>query len=358
MKILRIYTKLPPLKGGMEKHIFNLSKTQLEQKHHVKVFYNDGESISENDEKISIYKFYKIKPQVIGIVLFHLCIVFKLFFNPKKYDIVHIHGDWSSLLFYKIIKKLTSAKIVVLSLHDQLTKKYVHQKILPKLVKNIDLIFSTGFDAANELKILTNQNVIVQPSGINDIFFEKFDKSFEYSRFKIITVANLFSKKNISLILDISESLPQCDFVIVGSGPEEKYLRSLIKEKKIKNVNMVGFKTPIEVKNYYDNSDCYLLTSFAEGTPTSSLEAMACGLPIVSSTAGGLNHIVKEYENGFIVDNFEKSRYIEKIELLKSNILLRKQIYKNNITLSVKYNWSNVSFNITKEMENNLNEKE
>ena len=50
MKILRIYTKLPPLKGGMEKHIYSLTKLQIENQHFVKIFFNDGEKVSPNDE--------------------------------------------------------------------------------------------------------------------------------------------------------------------------------------------------------------------------------------------------------------------------------------------------------------------
>ena len=71
MKILRIYTKLPPLKGGMEKHIYNLTKLQIRDNHFVKVFFNDGEEISQNDEKICKLKLHRLKPQIIGFFIFY-----------------------------------------------------------------------------------------------------------------------------------------------------------------------------------------------------------------------------------------------------------------------------------------------
>jgi len=43
-------------------------------------------------------------------------------------------------------------------------------------------------------------------------------------------------------------------------------------------------------------SDCYLPTSLAKGTPTSTLEALSYGLPIVSSSTGGIENIVKDYK--------------------------------------------------------------
>lgn len=78
---------------------------------------------------------------------------------------------------------------------------------MPKLVQDVDLIFSTGYDTANELEKLSGKKVIVQPSGINEIFFQEFEKSFESKSF---TVANLFPKKNIEFVLKIAQELKEC----------------------------------------------------------------------------------------------------------------------------------------------------
>ena len=96
------------------------------------------------------------------------------------------------MLFIKFLKKLTNAKLIVLSLHDQLTFKYTHQRLLPSLVQSVDLIFSTGYDTAQELERLSGKKVIVQPSGINEIFFEEF----ENDKFTIVT---FFLRKILSL---------------------------------------------------------------------------------------------------------------------------------------------------------------
>jgi glycosyltransferase involved in cell wall biosynthesis len=341
----------------MEKHIYNLTTFQNENGHNVSVYYYDGENVSKNDVKIKTLNNYNIKPQFINILAFYSSICLKLIFKKKQFDIIHIHGDWSSLLFVKLLKKLTSAKVVVLSLHDQLTQKYIHQKLLPSLVQDVDLIFSTGYDTAKELEKLSGKKVIVQPSGINEIFFEEFEKNFDNDRFTIVTVANLFPKKNIELVLQIAQELKECKFIIVGDGSQRAVLENIIKIQNISNVELVGFKSAVGVKEYYQQSDCYLLTSFAEGTPTSALEAMACGLPIVSSNAGGLGNIVKEYENGFVIEDFDKSRYIQMLKLLKDDIDLRKKMFESNKRVAENYRWDNVAQNITKRMEEVLIEK-
>jgi glycosyltransferase involved in cell wall biosynthesis len=348
---------LPPKVGGMEKHIYNLSKIQSTF-HDVKVIFNYGEKVNQKDTKVLPHiKLFKIRPLFIGIILFYLAVITKLLFKKESFDIIHIHGDWSSLLFVKLLKKLTKAKIVVLSLHDQLTEKYTHQRLLPNLVQDIDLIFSTGYDTAKELERLSGKKVIVQPSGISEIFFEEFEKKYENDKFTIVTVANLFPKKNIELVLEIAKELKECKFVIVGDGTHRSVLENIINIQNILNVELVGFKSSEEVREYYQQSDCYLLTSFAEGTPTSALEAMACGLPIVSSNAGGLGNIVKDYENGFVINDFDKSRYIQMLQLLKNNVDLRKKIFEINRALAQHYKWDNVAQNITNKMKEVLNEK-
>jgi glycosyltransferase involved in cell wall biosynthesis len=277
--------------------------------------------------------------------------------KKEKFDVIHIHGDWSSLIFAKIIKKLTKAKIIVFSIHGQLTRKFTHQKLLPKLIKNVDLIFSTGYDTGKKLEKLSGKKVIVQPSGIDEIFFEPFEKKFTNKNFTVITVANLFPKKNLELVLEIAKQMKDIKFIIIGDGPCRNNLENKKEKESIYNVELLGFKSPKEIKNFYQNSDCFLLTSLAEGTPTSALEAMACGLPIISSNAGGLEHIIRDYENGFVINNFDKYKYIEKIKLLKNDIDLRKKIFFNNKKLAQNYKWEVVAKNITDQIKKVLSEK-
>jgi glycosyltransferase involved in cell wall biosynthesis len=357
MKILRLYYKLPPMKGGMEKHIYFLTKFQ-NISDEVTVFFNQGDAISSNDEKIlPCIKLYKIKPLFIGVFIFYFLIIFKLLFNRKKFDSIHIHGDWSALVFIRIIKKLTQAKIVAFTSHGLITNSYTHRKFLPMSLQNVDLIFTTGHESAGIVQKMVNKQVIIQPSGINNIFFKASEKHFENDKFTLVTVANLVPVKNINLILEIAKNLPDIKFLIVGEGPEKEMHENAIKSNKLKNVKLVGFKSPVEIKKIYNESDCFLLTSLAEGTPTSALEAMTSGLPIVASNAGGLNNIVIDCINGFVIDNYEIKNYVDKIKLIRDNIELRKTIYHNNKEISENFRWDKVAHRITSLIKECMNDK-
>jgi len=351
MKILRIYTRLPPLKGGMEKHIYNLTNEQNKLGHEVSVYFNKGTRISSRDVQISKLSL-ETKPRVIGIIVFYILITLKLFLKKEKFDVIHIHGDWSSLVFAKLIKKLTKANVLAFSIHDDIKDSFLYKVLISKLLKPVDVIFSTGYAAAKKIEMFTKKKVIVQPSGINKIFFESKARSVKDSDFTVITVANLVPKKNLNLVLDIAKELPSMNFIIVGEGNEREKLQSRIDLENISNLKLLGYKSPLELNTLYRQSNIFLLTSFKEGTPTSILEAMACGLPIVSSNAGDIKNIIRDDVNGFILDNWVKQKYI--------NILLKFQnksfveIRKNNIEYAKEYKWEYVSSQITNVLRNKI----
>ena len=345
MKILRLYTRLPPLPGGMENHIAQLTREQIKLGHEVSIYFNQGSCVTSNDIQITKLPLHKIKPQFIGILLFYFLVFIRLLINRDKFDIVHIHGDWSSLVFSKLIKMLVRADKVIITIHDQISDKLFQQKALSLGLCFVDIIFTTGFEAANQLEKLTSKKIIVQPSGVNEIFFSDFNRNFENEKFTVVTVANLFAKKNIELILEIAKVLKKFKFILVGDGNHRKVLENIIQRNNIDNVELVGFKSAEVVRKYYYESDCYLLTSLSEGTPTSILEAMACGLPIVSSNAGGVKSILGKH-NCVVESSNNNHQFIDCLSKFSVNLKLRCDVSAKNRMQSKKYAWKNVAKNI------------
>jgi glycosyltransferase involved in cell wall biosynthesis len=354
MKILRIYIQLPPNPGGMENHISMLTKIQNESDE-VTLYFNSGNSITERDQMIfSNYKLSNIKPSFFAFFIFYFGIILKLMFKNRKFDVIHIHGDWSSLIFIKILKILSKAKVVVFTIHGLISNSYPHRKFLPVLLKHVDLIFTTGYESGGVIQKMVDKHVVIQPSGVKNIFFQSSGKHSENEEFTVVTVANLLPVKNINFVIEIAKELPNIRFLIVGDGPERFFHQKSIERNNLLNVKLLGFKSPEEIKKIFDESDCFLLTSLAEGTPTSILEAMACGMPIISSNAGGLEKIINNNVNGLIIKNFDKEEFIRAIEEFKNNSKLREIISKNNIKLAEHYKWENVAFNITHETHQHL----
>ena len=360
MKILRIYIKVPPCAGGMEQHIKNLTLKQLNQGHYVMLAFNEGDKITASDMKIAGFiKLQKIKPQFLSFFLFHFFLVIELFLNRRKVDLIHIHGDWSSLLFVKPIKYLTRACKVVYSNHGHINVNNMSFRLLIFLLKQTDMIHCTGIETADILERHTSKKVFFQPSGIRDNFqYQDINKRLQKRRNNIIlTVANLVPVKNILFIFHLASKLQDMSFYIVGAGALRMFFEEEINRRDLRNVFLMGAKDDYELAKLYERADLFLLTSYKEGFPTVVMEAMYFGLPIVSSNAGQISNLLKNDVNGFIIDDFIEENYINAINNIYFNNMLYDSIAQNNINLAGEFTWEKCANNISRNMMEILEDK-
>lgn len=352
MKVVRLYYRIPPEKGGMEQHIKRLSEEQRKLGFGAFIYFNQGEKTSLNDiQVIKWMRLSKIKPEILRVIIFQLGVIFHMLRKGVFFDVLHIHGSYNSLLFVSALKKISRAKVVCFSIHSSIKDNFINNKLFPILLKRVDVVFTTGYDVCLFLGKRSTAKVIFQPSGIEDLYskpdtFSPISLSKVENR-QIITVANLRKAKNLEMIIRIALHLSTFHFIIIGDGPEKERLQNVIEQKHISNIELKGFLPKGSIKNELDASFLFLLTSFEEGTPTALLEAMARGLPIITSPAGGIEFLVKDGINGFVIKSWEREDYIEKIHLLKTDSNLYASISKNNLELSKEFNWTNIAKRIS-----------
>jgi glycosyltransferase involved in cell wall biosynthesis len=97
-----------------------------------------------------------------------------------------------------------------------------------------------------------------------------------------------------------------------------------------------------EIPAYMASADVFVLPSLSEGFGIVALEAMAMGLPIVATKVGGLLEIIKDGENGFLVEPRNPVEIAEKCALLLTNDDLRTSISRNNREKAKDYSWEKV----------------
>lgn len=122
---------------------------------------------------------------------------------------------------------------------------------------------------------------------------------------RYISVGALYNIKNYSFLIDAFNILQQtcCNVKldIIGTGEQKDQLQTKIEELGLRDkIKLLGNQD--NVFDYLKKADVYCCSSLVEGLPLSVLEAMATGLPVVSSNAGGVVDIVKNELNGFIVE--------------------------------------------------------
>lgn len=348
MKILRIYLRLPPAIGGMENHILQLTNQQRGLGINVSLAFNDGDKTNEEDIQIlKKHKLYSKYSFLFSIFIFYFLLILSLFRNSKKYDLIHIHGDWSSFIFAATIKKISKAKVINFSMHGSTKSHSSLQKLLLKYsLKSADIVFSTGFENYEWVKPYCKKAVF-QPSGVSKVFFNANSKTENRKSFKIITVGNLFPVKNTKMIIKIAAKLPEIEFVIIGEGPEYISLQELKSSFNCRNVVFKGLLSKEEINTEFLKSSVFLFSSILEGTPTVIMEAMTCGLPIITSNAGKVESIITNGVNGFTIQNYDIENYVEKILELKNDEELCKIISHNNMEKSTQFSWDKVANSIT-----------
>src|SRR3989344_137148 len=118
--------------------------------------------------------------------------------------------------------------------------------------------------------------------------------------------------------------------VIIGSGPEEKNLKMMIKNMRLeKKVYLVGPKSHVELAVYMAAAEMFVLNTAYEGFSHDILEAMLAGLPGITTPAGGNKEIIHQGENGFMVKYNDEFNMIEAIKTVWNTPELRQRFIAN-----------------------------
>jgi glycosyltransferase involved in cell wall biosynthesis len=124
-------------------------------------------------------------------------------------------------------------------------------------------------------------------------------------------VPRLFSNRNLEPLYNVEctlrgfalvqQRVPSASLAIVGDGSERPRLESLARSLGLRNVEFVGRVPPDHMAGFYDRGEIYVNSPNIDNMPSSILEAFACGLPVVTTDAGGIPFIVDDGRNGLMV---------------------------------------------------------
>jgi len=173
----------------------------------------------------------------------------------------------------------------------------------------------------------------------------------------VLNVGRLSVKKGADVLLKamkgLMETYPNLALVIVGSkwygtNEEDDYVKSVKRLAKSLSgpVIFTGFVPPAGIPPYYNMGDVFVCTSqWNEPVARVHFEAMAAGLPIITSNRGGNPEVVKDGENGFVVDEYNNpDAFRRQIARLLDDPEAAEKMGMNGRRLAEeKYNWKRVA---------------
>ncbi len=140
----------------------------------------------------------------------------------------------------------------------------------------------------------------------------------------------------------IQKKFPQASLKVAGDGSQRPMLERLAKDLQLRRTTFIGQVNPAVIADVYDSADVYLNGSEIDNQPLSILEAFSCGLPIVTTDAGGIPDMVKGGETGIVVSRDDSSQMAEGAIMLLENPEFAKQMIERGRLECLKYSWEAV----------------
>jgi colanic acid/amylovoran biosynthesis glycosyltransferase len=147
---------------------------------------------------------------------------------------------------------------------------------------------------------------VIRPAVDARFFAPAAVKRSDDQTYRIITTGSLIWRKGYEYALEAVRSLKDMGipvrFEIVGDGQErQRLLYTIYDLDLVENVDLSGRLSPEKVRERLQQADVFLLSSLSEGISNAALEAMACGLPVVTTNCGGMGEAITDGVEGFVV---------------------------------------------------------
>jgi glycosyltransferase involved in cell wall biosynthesis len=140
----------------------------------------------------------------------------------------------------------------------------------------------------------------------------------------------------------IQAKVPEASLKVVGDGSQRPSLEALASDLGLQNITFTGQVDPNSIFDVYDAADIYLNGSEIDNQPLSLLEAFACGLPIVTTDAGGIPFMVIDGKTGMVVPRGDYQQMADRALRLLNDSALTKTIVEQGRQECRKYAWESV----------------
>ncbi|TCL59415.1 glycosyltransferase involved in cell wall biosynthesis [Kineothrix alysoides] len=186
-----------------------------------------------------------------------------------------------------------------------------------------------------------NKKAIILKNSLNPAFIKE---SYEGEREKqIVAVGRLDANKNHEMIIrafaEISDRYPDYKLIIYGEGP--------LRQKLTEYADDLGLSEQVELPGAISNvaeaiykASAFILSSYSEGMPNTLLEAMALGIPVISTDCppGGPRELIVHGENGLLVPPGDWEKLAENLQKLLDNIDYAKKMGRNASKVKEEFN--------------------
>jgi len=273
---------------------------------------------------------------------------FKLLRKTQKRILfqLHPHPAYIRGLFLDEIEHLPASRTSLEQEHE-LKGDDKHFDLLSKEAKYADKIYCASSFTKYTLEVsgIINDKIKVVPYGVDLKSFPYFDRNRQKATtINVLFVGSLNQRKGVFYLLEAIDLLQQAGIPvtleIIGRGIFDEELLALFDIKQIKIGQNVSFESLIEA---YKNADVFVLPSLCEGFGQVILEAMATGLPIITTEHTSGPDLIENGKEGFVLPIRDSQSIVDKIEYMFRNPLIRQNMGRAAYAKSRQFSWGRFS---------------
>jgi glycosyltransferase involved in cell wall biosynthesis len=334
--------------GGAEVYVHELAKRWVRDGYQVTVFCgNDGHNLRyevlDGVEVVRRGGFYFV------YVWAFLYYIFKF---RGLYDV--IVDCENAVPFFTPLYASEKTYLLIHHVHTSVFKKsliwplarlaeFLESNLMPYVYDDVPIItVSPSSKEEIEAANLTNKPISIIYNGVDLEYFTPEQKDAQPM---VMFLGRLKRYKSVDVFIkaakQILEKVPNAEFVIAGDGDQRAHLSKLAVHLGIgEKIKFLGKVTEEMKRDLYRRSWVFVNTSFMEGWGITTIEANACGTPVVASKVAGLRDAVKNPHTGYLVEYGNETAFAEKITDLLQNEELRNEMSENAKAWAKEFDWN------------------
>lgn len=252
----------------------------------------------------------------------------------KKYkmnaDVVYSHFVQAGVAAVKLAKKIGASSFIANGEADTIDSlKYLSKKLVAETLEDVTGIISVSTKNKDEIYELCNgneaimQKVRIIPNAVDGERFYKKDRlqcreklGWPKDAFIVAFTGSFIERKGVLRLANALDKFDDVYSVFIGTGEENPQCKNILHCGRISNSDMC---------DYLNAADIFVLPTLAEGCSNAIVEAVACGLPVVSSDMS-FNYDVLDDACSILIDPMDEVAIGNAIKLLKDNVALRDKL--------------------------------
>ncbi|MCK5123103.1 MAG: glycosyltransferase family 4 protein [Candidatus Pacebacteria bacterium] len=339
-----------PSAGGSELFIHQIAERLIKKGHQVTLFCGNHQQPNKQDNlnglkiirKGGTFSLYLLTPLYYLAKLRNSCDVIIdtengiPFFTPlysRKPKICLVHHIHKKQFFKEFSYPLA------------LFGYFLETKLMPLVYRNINFI-TVSKSSLKELRSLgfNKDNIKIIHNGIDHNFY-KPDFSSKSSYPHLVCLGRIKKYKSLDILIKamkkVVEQVPDVKLSIVGDGDNKKELEKLVEKLNLKkHINFRGFVSEEKKREFLQRSWVAVNPSFNEGWGVTSIEANACGTPVIASDVEGLRDSVIDGKTGYLFDYGDHNMLAEKIVKVLNDEHKREKFSINAIKWADNFDWN------------------